>query len=337
MVLLSKEVLPREPGHNAMCHASTILELRNGALLAAWFAGTYEAKPDVDIWLTRRQPEGQWSKPEHVSMEQGIAHWNPVLAQRRNGDVVLFYKLGFRIETWKTMVRVSKDFGTTWSEPQELVPGNEGGRGPVRNKVVVLDNGTWVAGASLEKGPRWTSFADVSDDEGQTWRASTELLLEETQNTVAAQPLFGIEVSEQSLIGRGIIQPTLWQGGGRSVHMLLRSTEGFVYRSDSPDFGLHWCQPYATSVPNNNSGIDVAKAPDGRLFLVHNPISGNWGQRTPIVISSSADGGSTWKQELVLDRGEGEFSYPAIIASQDKFLVSWTRDRKNIGFAVVCP
>ncbi|WP_052737040.1 exo-alpha-sialidase [Paenibacillus algorifonticola] len=39
--------------------------------------------------------------------------------------------------------------------------------------------------------------------------------------------------------------------------MLLRSTEGFIFRSDSNDDGRTWCQAYPTPLPNNNSGIDV--------------------------------------------------------------------------------
>lgn len=47
------------------CHASTVVELRNGDLLAAWFGGTGEGKPDVAIWAARRSAEG-WSKPEEL-------------------------------------------------------------------------------------------------------------------------------------------------------------------------------------------------------------------------------------------------------------------------------
>jgi predicted neuraminidase len=35
------------------CHAATLVELSDGQLLAAWFAGTHEGHPDVGIWMAR--------------------------------------------------------------------------------------------------------------------------------------------------------------------------------------------------------------------------------------------------------------------------------------------
>jgi predicted neuraminidase len=63
------------------------------------------------------------------------------------------------------------DHGTTWSEPKELIAGDHGGRGPVKNKNIVLADGTWLAPASLE-GPKpggkrrvWRAFVDISHDQ----------------------------------------------------------------------------------------------------------------------------------------------------------------------------
>ena len=35
------------------CHATTIVAARDGTLVAAWFAGEAEGKPDVSIWTAR--------------------------------------------------------------------------------------------------------------------------------------------------------------------------------------------------------------------------------------------------------------------------------------------
>lgn len=41
------------------CHVSTILKLKDGTLLAAWFAGQQERSLDVTIWFSRKV-NGVW-------------------------------------------------------------------------------------------------------------------------------------------------------------------------------------------------------------------------------------------------------------------------------------
>jgi predicted neuraminidase len=315
-----------------MRHASSIVLLGDGSLAGAWFAGSYEAEPDVSIYFARRSADGKWSPARRISVETGVAHWNPVLALTKSGSLILFYKLGCKIETWQTMVRVSRDFGTSWGPARELVPGDRGGRGPVRNKILLRRDGAWVAGASLEKGSSWTAFSDVSTDEGQTWKRSQDICIRTEPSSSAYSSAGMVAVSLQSVQGRGIIQPTLWEDT-RGVHMLLRSTEGWVYRCDSSDGGFSWNEPYPTAIPNNNSAIDVVRLNDGSLVLAHNPVSGNWAARSPLVLSVSPDGGEHWEQTLALDSGQGEFSYPCIIASGEGLYVSWTHNRKEIPLA----
>src|SRR5277367_6911985 len=62
----------------ASCHASTVVELSNGDLLASWFGGTREGAPDVAIWMSRRTPAG-WSSPREAAREPEVAAYNPVL------------------------------------------------------------------------------------------------------------------------------------------------------------------------------------------------------------------------------------------------------------------
>lgn len=296
------------------CHASTILALQGGSFLAAWFGGTQEGDPDVDIWCSRNEGEN-WSAPWKIAGEDGLPHWNPVLFQGNNGDIFLYYKVGHTIPGWFTRVIVSTDGGRTWSEPVELVEGDIGGRGPVRNKPIILRDGTWLAPASLETDEHWDTFVDISSDEGRTW----------TQSGM-------VPIDHASLKGKGIIQPTLWQSPDEKVHMLIRSTEGYIYRSDSDDNGTSWSPAYAISLPNNNSGIDLAKLDNGNLVLVHNPVAGNWAARTPLTVSVSEDNGFSWKEALELENEPGEYSYPAIVAEGNRTFIVYTWKRERIAF-----
>lgn len=327
---IAKEYICGNPAPFQSCHASSIAFLRDGSLFSAWFAGSKEGADDVNIWGARRQGEA-WSRPQIIAQQENLPHWNPVLFVRPDGAVLLFYKVGREISSWQTRVMISHDNCESWSQPQELVAGDKGGRGPVRNKVIALASGRWLAPASLENG-EWRCFADRSDDCGATWQKSNEIFAD-LQSAKSINPNYKeIPVSEQSYSGRGVIQPTLWESEPGKIHMLMRSSEGCIFRSDSNDNGTSWCKGYATALPNNNSGIDLVRIPDGRLFLVSNPVGVNWGPRYPITLSCSCDDGATWQTILTLDEEPGEYSYPAVIYSEGSIYITYTHKRENIAF-----
>ena len=339
------------------CHATTLVNMPGGDTLAAWFGGMYESAEDVAIYVARRSNAGVWSEPikaakvhrnvpyngKHKSREPshqgGEPHWNPVLFCEGSedapdvctGEVVLFFKVGWKIPKWQTFVTRSRDGGLTWDEAKELVPGDAGGRGPVKNKPILLSNGNWLAPASLE-GPAgwegrqrpWRGFTDTSEDKGYTWTSSNLVVPPSTHE--------------------GIIQPTLWESEPGRVHMMLRSMRGRnakVWRADSEDYGKTWGKPYKTSLPNNNSGLDVARLPhSGTLVLLYNPTTQD---RYPLRVGVSKDNGKTWPIHIDLEKESGavsnghEFSYPAVIpwpASEDEEGVSitYTWNRKRPAF-----
>ena len=295
------------------CHASTILKLKNGDLLAAWFGGTKEGEPDVRIWLSRRR-NGVWEEP--FMIRDGIAwtHWNPVLFETKDGKILLFYKSGSdRIPTWKTYLVTSTNGGESFGEARELVAGDVGGRGPVKNKPIYLSDGTLIAPASIETETQWYPMVDISHDDGNTWHAVT---IPMPQNSDAA-----------------VIQPTLWESSAGTVHALMRSKQECIWRSDSNDFGKTWCTAYATALPNNNSGLDLTKLSDGTLTLVSNPVTK---RRYPLTLAFSKDNGESFGKVLTLEDDIGEFSYPAIIADGDRLYITYTYNRKGIVFAEVC-
>lgn len=298
------------------CHASTLLRLDDGQFLVAWFGGKHEKNDDVGIWLSKGRP-GNWTQPEEVAKIREDPHWNPVLFQSQEGEISLFFKVGKEIDYWETWLMTSTDGGGSWSEAKELVPGDKGGRGPVRNKPIILSNGDWLAGASDEKNKVWNAFVDISTDGGKSWE-STKFL----------------ELDRNEIVEEGVIQPTLWESEPGNVHMLIRSSAGVICRSDSDDYGKTWSPIYKTDLPNPNTGIDVAKFDDGTLALAYNRDNENWGARAPLSIALSFDNGRTWPNMLDIEQGEedDEFSYPAIISFGDTIAVTYTWQRQKIAF-----
>jgi predicted neuraminidase len=298
--------------------------------LAAWFGGTKEGADDVAIWTSRRE-NAVWSAPLKTAAEVGVPHWNPVLLTKPDGKIMLFYKVGRKISEWYTKFIISKDNGLTWSNPAELVPGDRGGRGPVRNKVILLSNGTFLAPASMEN-IMWKAFVDISKDNGLTWKKSNDIYIKGLDYAQIDSAKSDIPVSQQSFEGRGVIQPTLWESENGKIHMLMRSSEGRIYRSDSSDYGQSWSDAYPTVLPNNNSGIDLVCLGSGILVLAFNPVGVNWGARTPIVLKTSLDNGKTWGEEFVMENDEGEYAYPCVVSDGEHIYVTYTWRRKTIAF-----
>jgi predicted neuraminidase len=151
------------------CHATTIVEPAGGGLVAAWFGGTAEGKPDVGIWVSRNDG-GKWGAPVEVATGEqgdGTRHpcWNPVLFQPASGPLLLFYKVGPSPSKWWGMVRTSADAGGTWSEARRLP---DGVLGPIKNKPVQLTNGDIVSPTSSEHAG-WRVHFERSSDGGGTW------------------------------------------------------------------------------------------------------------------------------------------------------------------------
>lgn len=297
------------------CHASTLALTPQGPV-AAWFAGTEEKNPDVEIWFSR-QVKGKWSTP--VSVANGIQPggnrfpcWNPVLFQYPNGALLLFYKVGADPVEWWGEVKRSYDQGRTWSAAERLP---EGILGPVKNKPVLLADGRLVCPSSTEnkEDGRWQIHLEITTDEARTWTKTGPL------ND-----------------GRQfhLIQPSLLQYSGDSLQLLCRSMENRVVSLWSVNGGKTWSAPGTLSLHNPNSGTDAVTLGNGLQVLVYNPTEryeGKWGgPRYPLSVAVSRDG-KTWQHVKDLETLPGEYSYPAIIeGASGEVLISYTWKREKV-------
>ncbi len=311
------------------CHASTIAEV-DGELVCSFFGGTHERHPDVCIWVSHKF-NGQWTPVLKVAdgvQSDGDRYptWNPVLFQPQGEDLQLYYKVGPKPSDWWGMVTTSSDGGWNWSEPKALV--DEQGEvliGAVKNKPIQLADGTLIAGCSTEDHG-WRVHVERSTDGGKTWQSTGPL-------------------NDGDQIG--VIQPTLLTYPNGRIQMLsrTRSEHEFIAQSWSDDGGLTWSEQEATSLPNNNSGLDGVTLKDGRQLLVYNhstrtqPGMGHKGRG--ILNVSLSDDGIHWEAALVLDYLDEpgkQFSYPAVIQTADGLVhIVYTWHRERIKHVVLDP
>lgn len=295
-------------------HASTIVETREGSLIAAWFGGTAERNPDVGIWLSRREAD-RWTTP--VEIVNGVQSptlryptWNPVLFQPAGGPLMLFYKVGPTPREWWGMVTTSTDDGRTWSAPSRLP---EGVIGPVKNKPVQLDTGDILAGSSTEHDG-WRVHMERSTDGGRTW-------------TVTAPLNDGKEIPA--------IQPSILRHADGRLQAIGRTRVGRIFETWSSDQGRTWTPLALLPLPNSSTGTDAITLRDGRHLLVYNHTPKG---RGVLNVAVSADG-QAWSAALVLEHTDGaEFSYPAVIQTRDgRVHVTYTWRRERIRHVVIDP
>jgi len=300
-------------------HAATIVETPKG-LVAAWFGGTKERNPDVEIRVSRRV-NNKWTTP--VSVANGIQNdtlryptWNPVLYQVPGGELLLFYKIGPSPGTWKGWMKTSKDNGITWGEAKALP---EGFLGPIKNKPVLV--GKKLISPTSTEGNGWKVHFEISEDNGKTWRMVGPINDGKTLNA---------------------IQPSILTHKDGKLQILARSRDRAVLESWSSDKGETWSPLAKTSLPNNNSGTDAVTLKDGRQLIVYNhvlpPGTDAKGPRTPLNVSVSKDG-KTWFASLILeDSPISQYSYPSVIQSKDGMVhIVYTWRRQKVKYVKVDP
>ncbi|NLH16471.1 MAG: exo-alpha-sialidase [Phycisphaerae bacterium] len=159
------------------------------------------------------------------------------------------------------------------------------------------------------------SIMAISDDRGQTWRAS------------------------QPLIGFGNIQPTvLCRNDGTLVAFMRENGLRQKIRvCESKDDGESWGPVGVCDLPNPGSGLDGLRLANGHWVLIYNDTTTG---RNRLAISLSEDEGQSWKYTRHLeDQPSGSYHYPAIIQGKDgtihvvySYFVQEGKSMKHVAF-----
>ncbi|PXY43913.1 sialidase family protein [Flavobacterium hydrophilum] len=307
------------------CHSVTIVEATNGDLVSAWFGGSHERHPDVCIYSAIK-PKGsdKWGEPIKVAdgvMKDGTRFptWNPVLYQIPGGDLMLFYKIGPKPSEWWGVYRTSSDGGKTWSDKIDMP--SKDFLGPIKNKPVLLSNGTVLLPSSTE-GNGWHLRMESTPDFGKTW------VMDDT-----------ISRGKQKI---NAIQPSILFHKDGSIQAIGRTKNRAIFSTFSKDNGKTWSELELIGLPNNNSGTDAVTLKNGKHLLVYNHVlpPGNEakGPRTPLNLSISDDG-INWSAVLVLEDSKiSQYSYPSIIQSSDGMVhIVYTWRRQKLKYVKIDP
>jgi predicted neuraminidase len=233
----------------------------------------------------------------------------------------LFYKVGPSPREWWGMVIASADGGRTWSEASRL-PSPV--LGPIKNKPVVLADGSWLSASSTEDSPTgWRVHVERSQNDGRSWER--------------VGPIDKGPWNLEAIQGSVLFHPD------RRLQMVGRTRSGVVFSTWSTDAGGTWSPLEPLGLPNPNAGTDALTLKDGRHLIVYNdaaPLPGSRsGRRYPLVVALSSDG-VCWNKAAVLEDEPipDGYAYPAVIQTQDGLVhVTYTWNRRRIKHAVLDP
>jgi len=136
----------------------------------------------------------------------------------------------------------------------------------------------------------------ISDDTGETWRAS------------------------KPIVGLGPIQPTLVQKKDGTIVAYMRDSgdpPGRVHVSTSNDNGESWSFTVKSEIPNPGSSLEVIALKSGNWLMIFNDTEDG---RYRLAAALSNDEGATWKWKRLVEPSDDEgksFAYPSVIQTRD--------------------
>jgi len=297
----------------------SVVALNDGSLLFATteFIGSGSDFAKARI-IAKASTDGgrHWGDPRVLQENTGQTNVMSVTLRRLRapaepGTIALFYLQKNTFDDLRMYVRFSTDETQTFGEPV-LVTGDPGYHVVNNDRVTQLSSGRLIVPAAstadVKQVNHFVSHCYVSDDGGQTWRA--------TEGRV-------------DFAKRGAMEPEVLELADGRLLMILRTQLGYIAASYSDDQGESWSEakPFGVTAPEAPSTIRRIPATGDLLLIWNNTFqegAGHGGQRTPLTAAVSRDDGRTWSHIQNLEPNpEHTYSYPSVVFVRDRAVLTY--------------
>lgn len=330
-------------------HGSSLVELPNGDLLAAWFHGSGERTANDVVIQGARLKEGaeEWSGVFLMADTPNLPDCNPVLYLAEDGTLRLIW-IAVRANGWQhSLLRVksSTDYlgdgapAWGWQDLILLQPGEEFASA-VQSGFKELDpaEDMWAEYAL----PYTRLIVEAAHDKAKRqegWMTRNHPLRLESGRLLLPLYSDGFNMglaaisddggstwrASKPIVGLAGIQPAFAQRKNGDVVAYMRDTGGPPHRilkSVSRDQGETWSVMKDTDLPNPSSSMEIkALTHHDYWVMIYNDSEH---ERDRIAVALSDDEGDTWKWKRNIGTTE-HYAYPSLIETEDGLIhVSYT-------------
>ena len=338
----SELIFPTDPKHN---HGSSIVELKNGDLLACWFHGSGERSSDDVMIQGARKHKGasKWSQPFEMADSSNLPDCNPVLYVDPRGTLWLFWiavqdnqwggsLLKYRTSThykkagpprwdWQDVIhcrprnldtlvpayldKMAEQYKEEIAKDKDLPKEIQEIKVLVKNKLASRLG--WMTRLHPIMLPNNRMMLGLYSD---VFECSLAAFTDDWgKNWTFSDPILGL----------ANIQPAFVQKKSGDLVAMMRDNgfENRIRLSDSKDGGMTWTEARNMDIPNPGSSVDCIPLKSGAWVLVCNDTEEG---RHKVTAYLSDDEGATWKWKRSLEdfeKEKGSGAYPCVIQSKN--------------------
>jgi predicted neuraminidase len=349
-------IFPPNAKHN---HASCVIQIKSGDLLAAWYSGSGEREADDVVIEAAWLPSGKsaWNPKFVIADTPGYPDCNPALFAAPDGAVWLFWPTILDHRWEGALLKFARFSGPL--DPSAPLKSSQ-------SRVL------HITPMGFEKETQSAVDLQLNTAEKSRYSNLLKALVERSRDKLYQRlgwmprvhplvlpsgrwilPLYSDTfsasimaisddhgdtwVASHALIGFGNIQPSLVRKNDGELVAFMRDNGPHhkIRLSTSKDSGMTWSPVVDSRFPNPGAGIEAIRLASGRWALVYNDLERG---RHSLAISVSDDEGQTWKWTRHLERsdpGQGLFHYPSLIQTADGSIhVTYTSRRTGAGSTI---